>query len=973
MGAPTLKNTYTYTANLANYKAKWLALDNTNNTVYLLMQDDYSTPNTTIRPGTIYKHAQSDLSLLSTTTYSVGTDYTPVSFIEYYPTDGHLYAAINYFGNTAHTGVQTWNLVKYDVSTNPMTLLSTGGFPVDYSTTVNSVYQTPANRIMKAVSSYLDATNGYYYIGIGSVTGSRLSAAGMIVQIKLSDGTINTISVPSNDLSGTGPWIPFIRSIVVDEVNNWVFAVDDINEAVYKFNGATRAQIGTYVDMNSHLISSLTSIIVDTTGGFLYVTDFGSTHKISVGDASNFSNSNYVGVVTPAPITGLGTRQDNSLRYQMGLTSSNLYYQFTNNSSNGFLEKLSTGTFTSDSQLQNYTNPPAAGLYRTNSVKVNAAGGIGFYSIWTSDATVSSTLNSFNINEGSPPVVGSFSPNPAYVGESVLATGSAMSGITGITVGGVAVTTFFSIDPTFLRFTIPAGVSNGSQPVVVTGSGGTSSPTNITIVNPPVPTFDHFTSTTVVRGGNTTAVGTFYTTTSSVTVGGVSASFSVIDDSNLQITIPSGAPLGSNAVVITTQGGSVTTSQNLTVNATPPSISSFSPNPTGPGQNTTVTGSGFSGTTGVTVNGTPATFNVTNDTTLIVTIPPTTIGSKPVVVTNTAGSSTPNNITIVANPVVNSYTVPALGLGSTTNAIGNGFTGTTSVTVGGVTASYSVINDSTLQITIPGGAPIGVDTVVITTPGGTTSSSIAVISTPSVTGFTPTTAGPGQVVVATGLSFAGTTNVTVDGTAASFVVNSNNTLQFIIPPGTTLGTGSVVITNPIGSSTTSFSVVPTITSIQNFTSGQAVGVPNELILINGAGFTGTTGVTVGGAPALFDVVSDSVVQVTLPDNTNFGSLVVTVTVSTGSVSIRLLVLPSSGINPAGPYPIGVFKVNLQIPPENSAGIPATRTSFFPNFGDDNYVKYNKTYITAQGSAATYLKNTYVTGALDDLLYLVAYI
>lgn len=73
-----------------------------------------------------------------------------------------------------------------------------------------------------------------------------------------------------------------------------------------------------------------------------------------------------------------------------------------------------------------------------------------------------------------------------------------------------------------------------------------------------------------------------------------------------------------------------------------PVLTSFAPSSvaSNAGLTTTITGVNFTGTTGVTVNGAAATFAITNDTTLVVTLPSNSPGVATVVVTNATGPTT---------------------------------------------------------------------------------------------------------------------------------------------------------------------------------------------------------------------------------------------------------------------------------------------------------------------------------------------
>lgn len=74
-----------------------------------------------------------------------------------------------------------------------------------------------------------------------------------------------------------------------------------------------------------------------------------------------------------------------------------------------------------------------------------------------------------------------------------------------------------------------------------------------------------------------------------------------------------------------------------TGSAVVPSVSSFSPTVGGPGTSVTVSGNNFNGATGVTFNGTGASFSVTNNTTISATVP-TGATTGPISASNPSGS-----------------------------------------------------------------------------------------------------------------------------------------------------------------------------------------------------------------------------------------------------------------------------------------------------------------------------------------------
>lgn len=164
-----------------------------------------------------------------------------------------------------------------------------------------------------------------------------------------------------------------------------------------------------------------------------------------------------------------------------------------------------------------------------------------------------------------------------------------------------------------------------------------------------------------------------------------------------------------------------------------PRIETISPNQgfTTGGQTTTITGSGFLGTTAVTFGGTPSpAVTVTSDHTMTVTVP---AGAGPVVhvrATNANGTSTTNTRTLYAyvtppTPAVTKLSPnrgPSSG-GTTVTITGTGFTGATGVTFGAGTpaSSFTVTSDTTLTAVAPPRSPALVN-VAVTGPGGTSAS-----------------------------------------------------------------------------------------------------------------------------------------------------------------------------------------------------------------------------------------------------------
>ena len=79
---------------------------------------------------------------------------------------------------------------------------------------------------------------------------------------------------------------------------------------------------------------------------------------------------------------------------------------------------------------------------------------------------------------------------------------------------------------------------------------------------------------------------------------------------------------------------------------------------------------------------------------------------------------------------------------------------------------------------------------------------------PHVDAFSPPSGLVGASVSIFGRNFAGTTRVAFNGTTASFVVISPTNLMAVVPAGATTGPISVTTAFGVGTSATSFTVVP---------------------------------------------------------------------------------------------------------------------------------------------------------------------
>jgi uncharacterized repeat protein (TIGR03803 family) len=137
------------------------------------------------------------------------------------------------------------------------------------------------------------------------------------------------------------------------------------------------------------------------------------------------------------------------------------------------------------------------------------------------------------------------------------------------------------------------------------------------------------------------------------------------------------------------------------------------------GSQVQILGQGFTGTTGVSFNGTAAIFSVVSDT-YLTAIVPSGAKSGSVKVTTPDGVLTSNR-SFRVTPQIFSFTPPSGPVGTVVTIKGAGLIQASKVTFGGVAATtFTVHSDSQITATVPTGAKTG--RIDVATPGGTAAS-----------------------------------------------------------------------------------------------------------------------------------------------------------------------------------------------------------------------------------------------------------
>ncbi|MBZ0134882.1 MAG: IPT/TIG domain-containing protein [Planctomycetes bacterium] len=405
-------------------------------------------------------------------------------------------------------------------------------------------------------------------------------------------------------------------------------------------------------------------------------------------------------------------------------------------------------------------------------------------------------------------------------------------------------------------------------------------------------------------------------------------------------------------------------------------LTGVSPNqgPTAGGQFVTLTGTGFTGSTGVDFGANPATgLVVVNDTTITVNTPAGSVGQVDVTVLNPGGNDTEiNGYEYLAGPSI-ATVVPNAGPlagGTGVTITGTGFTGVTGVTFDAVTGTgITVVNDTTITVNTPAHAAGQVD-VVVTHPtlgSDTEVSGFEYVAAPIITNINPatgTTAG-GDSITITGSGFVGVTSVTFDGTPGLNLNVTGPTSLTVDTPAHAAGQVDVVVNAAGGSDTavngfdyqTPANPAPTFTVMGgggpittggnlNVVQGTTVSAANIQITVNDASVGGTLTLTA----AITNVGTTGIVQTQFegnsvppaainanPSNGTFDTL------TTHAVTLTA----NDGVNPNV-----VFTFNIVV------GSAPTITVSQPNGGESFLVGGNMT-VTWSSSG--------VTGNVDILL------
>jgi len=415
------------------------------------------------------------------------------------------------------------------------------------------------------------------------------------------------------------------------------------------------------------------------------------------GNVLNFTNASTIAAISPSSGTTAGGTV-------VTITGTN----FTGATAVTFDGVLGTGLTINSSTSITVTTPAGTAGLRNVVVTTPVASAI--------------SINGFTYL--APPTITSISPLSGSTagGTVVTITGINFTGATAVTFDGVLGTGLTINSSTLITVTTPAG-SVGVKDVVVTTPLGSVTATGMFYyaAYPAVAGLSPASGSTA-GGTVVTITGTNFTGATAVRFGGVLGTGLTINSSTtITVTTPTGTA-GLRDVVVTTPVASATSINGFTYLA-PPTITSLSPSSgsVAGGTLVVINGTNFASPAVVTFDGIVCPVNSLFSTTITVTTPAHTAGTKDVVVTTPLGSATAiGGFTYWAPPTITSLS-PSSGSaagGTVVTITGTNFTGATAVTIGGANAMGLTVNSPTsITVTTPAGTA-GVKNVIVTTPGG---------------------------------------------------------------------------------------------------------------------------------------------------------------------------------------------------------------------------------------------------------------
>jgi hypothetical protein len=719
-----------------------------------------------------------------------GTNFTGATAVAIGGTPAASYVVNSAITITAVIGAGSSGTVK--VTTPGGSAFSSSNFSFIGQPIISSFSPTkakPGDHVTITGTNLSGATS----VTLGGVVAALYSTSPTSVTVVVGAGASGSVVINTPGGTASMPGFTYVPAPQITSFTNDKKTGETVTVSGINFTDVTAVSFGG-VPAQSFTVKSATSITA--------VVGLGNSGSISITAPLGTATATGFKYVPSAPVITSFTPTSAGMQQQVTITGTDFI--------GTYLVKFG-GTAASSFIINSITSITATvGAGANGNVTVTTSYGIG-------------TATGFTFASG--PVISSFTPTTAGPGKLVTLTGSGLSGATSVTFGGTAAQSFTINSPTSITAIVAAGASGD---VVVTTPAGKATLGGFSF-EAPIPTITSFTPTTTGALETVMITGTNFTGVTKVSFGGTdAASFGVNSATSITALVSNGS---SGTVAVTTPQGTASLA-GYVYKPVAATITSFTPTTASPGETVTITGTTFTTVSNVKIGGVnAASFTVLSPTTIKAVVGNASSGN--VSVTTQGGTASLAGFVfkpVLKVPTITSFTPTSTGPLETVMITGTNFTGVTKVSFGGTDAASFGVNSATSITALVDRGSSGA--VTVTTPGGTASLGGYVYKpvVPTITSFTPTTAGPAETVKIIGTDFTGVTNVSFGGTpAASFTINSPAMITAVVGSGSS---GPVRVFNAVGIAIlTGFvykatSVVPAITSIVEESSayGTLVGI-----------------------------------------------------------------------------------------------------------------------------------------------------
>lgn len=477
---------------------------------------------------------------------------------------------------------------------------------------------------------------------------------------------------------------------------------------------------------------------------------------------------------------------------------------------------------------------------------------------------------------GTPEVTG-FTPKRGRAGQEIVITGRYLT-------DGIVRVNRAQIDPATIRTTdteirgiIPKDATTGRITVTTFERLIGTSADSIYIANQPSITSGGLGQTEGIVGDKFLITGLNFTDLTGVVFGQVTATFRVVSDNQIEVTVPPRTQPGEVTITLSGLGGSVSSIQPF-LYIQPPANITFSPLRRGKNKLVSVTGQNLTRITQVTLNGKPVGIHTRTEGVDFQFFVPADATTGPIGVTNRAGTTTSaKSLTVVLPPSLTDYPRRA-PVGRRMVLKGQNlkdgvvqFAGAASPAV-----NDGRNDDNELWVIVPNDAQAGQFTVTTDAPEVFPSEQFTPIRPVTGIAFTPTGGKVGAEIIVTGQVIDDVTDIRFGGGASLPAVfrKEATSLRVIVPANATDGT--ICLTNPAGlaCSVAKFNVFQLVSNVVFTPKTGKVGTD---ITITGQNLADVTEVRFGAglsALAPFKLVGNTL-TVTIPTDASNGTICLT--------------------------------------------------------------------------------------------------